>query len=81
MKVSDCKQYFADYDPRPPFIKVNNQLLLENLRISLLQSTNNHALQLLVAPFSIAMHDYTYALAYNSTSIVPPIQNSQILKI
>ena len=63
MKVSDSKQYFVDYDPRPPSIKVNNQLLLENLKISLLQSTNNHAfLQLLIAPFSIAMHDHTYAL-------------------
>ena len=43
--------------------------MLENLRISLLQSNNAPAfLQLLVPPERIALHDHTYCSRHSSTS-------------
>ena len=45
----------------PPSTQVCNSLLLENLRIALLQSSNASAfLQLLIALQHIAIHDGTY---------------------
>ena len=59
-KKHEKKQSITEYDPQPPSVQVDNPLLLENLRISLLESTNASAfLQLLVAPEHIAMHDHT----------------------
>ena len=80
MQMSDNKQHIVDYDPRPPSVKVNNQLLLEHLRVSLLQSNHSHAfLQLLIAPISIALHDHTYALTCStSESVVLPEESSKI---
>ena len=68
-KKHEKKQSITEYDPRPPSIQVDNPLLLENLRVSLLQSTNASAfLQLLVAPQYIALHDHTYCSKHSSLS-------------
>ena len=68
------RQCITEYDPRPS-TQVDNQSLLENLRISLLQSNNASAfLQLLVAPEHIALHDHTLLL--NVTSNTQSIRGS-----
>ena len=68
-KKHEKKQSITKYDPRPPSMQVDNPFLLENLRISLLQSSNTSAfLQLLVAPEYIAMHDHTYCSKHTSLS-------------
>ena len=68
-KKHEKKQSITEYDPRPPSMQVDNPSLLENLRISLLQSSNASAfLQLLVAPEHIAMHDHTYCSKHTSLS-------------
>ena len=70
-KKHEKKQSITEYDPRPPSMQVDNPSLLENLRISLLQSSNASAfLQLLVAPEHIAMHDHTYCSKH--TSLLQP---------
>ena len=67
-KKVEKRQCITEYDPRPS-IQVDNQSLLENLRISLLQSNNAPAfLQLLVPPERIALHDHTYCSRHSSTS-------------
>ena len=68
-KKHEKKQNITEYDPQPPSTQVDNPLLLENLRISLLQSSNASAfLQLLVAPEHIAMHNHTYCSKDTSLS-------------
>ena len=67
-KKVEKRQCITEYDPWP-CIQVDNQSLLENLRISLSQSNNASAfLQLLVAPEHIALHDHTYCSRHSSTS-------------
>ena len=68
-KKHEKKQSITEYDAQPPSMQVDNPFLLENLRISLLQSNNASAfLQLLVAPEHIAMHDHTYSSKHTSLS-------------
>ena len=68
-KKHEKKQSIIEYDPQPPSVQVDNPLLLENLRISLLESSNASAfLQLLVAPEHIATHDHTYCSKDTSLS-------------
>ena len=62
------RQSIAEYDPRPTSVQTNNAALLENLRVSLLQSNYTSAfLQLLVAPEHVALHDHTYCSHNTST--------------
>ena len=79
-KKYEKKQSITEYDPRPPSMQVDNPFLLENLRISLLQSSNASAfLQLLVAPEHIAMHDHTYCSKHTSLS-QPTYSQASILQ-
>ena len=68
-KKHEKKPSIREYDPRPPSTQVDNPSLLENLRVSLLQSSNASAfLQLLVAPEHIALHDHTYCSKHSLLS-------------
>ena len=69
----EVKMRIGEYDPRPTSIQTNNPALLENLRVTLLQSNCSSAfLQLLVAPKEVVLHDHTYCCSDNKHSQQPP---------
>ena len=68
-KKQSKKQSIAEYNPRPTSVQTNNTVLVENLRVSLLQTNHMSAfLQLLVAPEHVALHDHTYCL-HNTSAL------------
>ena len=69
----EIKMCIGEYDPRPTSIQTNNLALLQNLRVTLLQSNCSSALlQLLVAPNEVALHDHTYCCSDNKHSQQSP---------